>query len=204
MVRNFLYCFLSISLTCYGYQWSFQSRLIVPEASAETFGNAPFAFSGRGFSHIISGYSQSAANLSLYVHTNDDGYASRGKFVWSQQAILKPNDPNTVAPNNPNLAGDQFGYWMVSFNQTLLVSSPYRNLGNVEGAGCVYVFNGSLRLWTQVQKLVPDDATQYANFGRRMSLDGLFNQRVAISANGAATYSGAVYIYEKQPNGVLW
>jgi len=197
--------FSLFSLTCYGYQWSFQSRLLVPEASPETFGNTPYAFSGRGFGHIISGYNQ-YANLSLYVHTNDDGYASEGKFVWTQQAVLVPIDKFATGadPTNPSKRGDQFGYWMVSFNQTLLVSSPFRNDYSMEAVGCVYVFNGSLRLWTQVQKLIPDDATANSNFGRRMSLDGLFNRRVVIGANGAGLSTGAAYIYEKDPNGVHW
>ena len=42
---------------------------------------------------------------------------------------------------------------MVSFNQTIGIESNY-NRGTVQHAGAVYIFNGSLRDWTQVQRLV--------------------------------------------------
>ena len=116
---------LLLFFKCHGIYWSFQSRLQARNSS-ETFGNSPYAFSGRGFEHLISGYNE--YDPALYVHTQDDGYAYPGRSVWTQQAKLVPNDPKGADKNNPSVLGDQFGYWMVSFNQTIIVSSPLWDL----------------------------------------------------------------------------
>jgi len=118
-------CFICI-IECYGQYWSFQSRLIVPDATtdnSQSFGSTPYGFGGRGFEFIISGYNK--YDNGIYIHTQDDGYASKGVMVWTQQAKLVPApNPQGASKADPTIIGDQFGYWLVSFNQTIIVSSP--------------------------------------------------------------------------------
>lgn len=101
-----------------------------------------------GFSYIVSGYNK--YDLEVYIHTQDDGYAGRGYQVWTQQAKLVPSEvlyaPKGASRSDSSVVGDQFGYWMVSFNQTIIVSSPGNDhYPGMESAGAAYVFNGSLR-----------------------------------------------------------
>ena len=180
--------------------WTLQAELRVPEAG-DTYGQTPVGLQGRGFITLISGYDQ--INHGIYVHTNDDGQAYRGRNVWSQQAKLVPADGGT--------AGDEFGRWIVSKGQTILVGAPYHDHSALVGAGAIYVFNGTLRHWTQTQKLIASDAKKNDNFGELISLN---KDRVVVSAKGASGADfhmtketpdvGACYIFERQPGGVHW
>jgi len=180
--------------------WTLQAELRVPEAG-DTYGTTPVGMEGRGFITIISGYDR--VNRGIYIHTNDDGHAHRGRNVWSQQAKLVPADGGTV--------GDEFGRWIVSKDFTILVSAPYQDAPALPEAGAVYVFNGTLRHWTQTQKLVAADATPNMHFGELLSLN---KDRVVVSATGGKgdwfttakdhANVGSCYIFERQKGGVHW
>lgn len=198
--------------------FTFQSKLQVPEAGV-TYGRSPVALYGRGFVTMISGYNNVPAihcitrNMScpsVYVHTTDSGYAGRGYMVWTQQAKLMPRDMG----QNPNDL-QAFGKWIVSNQQTLLVAAPLRDDAGKIDRGVVYVFNGTRRHWTQMQKLLAIDSQNGEMFGGLMSLHG---NRVFISSLGCCpgqkdfatgtvdlAYAGAVYIYERtDPTLLTW
>jgi hypothetical protein len=127
------------------YQWSFQQKLQVSEAGS-TYGATPSGLIGRGFQTLISGYDSGVVSgkPGIYIHTSDDGHVDNRHLVWSQQAKLVAKD-TTV--------NDKFGKWMVSHNQTIVVSAPLAG----DKRGYVYIFNGTLRHWSQVQKLTAVD-----------------------------------------------
>ncbi len=173
--------------------FSLQAKLYVSEAG-DTYGNTPPYIFGRGFRTLISGY-QSTGGAGIYVHTTDDGYAGTGYEVWTQQAKLVPRDGA--------ISSDHFGKWMVSSKHTLLVSAP------LQDAGSVYVFNGTLRHWSQVQKLVPSDGSTGDEFGSFMSL----NENRVIISSSKKTYdtfdfsyenAGSAYIFERPSYGIYW
>lgn len=139
----------SSNLLVSGQAFTYQSVLKVSEAGY-TYGQSPVGLYGRGFVTALTGYSSDKADPGIYVHTTDDGRAGRGYFVWTQQAKLKPRDAD---PQD----NAEFGKWMVSYNLTLLVSSPLSDEARGRDTGAVYVFNGTRRHWTQVQKLVAID-----------------------------------------------
>ena len=180
--------------------WTLQAELRVSEAG-DTYGLSPVGMEGRGFITVISGYDR--VHPGIYVHTNDDGNAARGVNVWSQQAKLVPADGGA--------SQDEFGRWIVSKGHTILVSAPYQNTPLALDAGAVYVFNGTLRHWTQMQKLIAADAAAGDHFGELVSLN---KNRAVISATGASGASfhfsstmrtvGACYIYERKSGGVFW
>lgn len=124
------------------YQWSFQQKLQVPEAGA-TYGSTPSGLIGRGFQTLVSGYDQGSATRKpgIYIHTSDDGQVDNRHLVWSQQAKLVAKD-STI--------NDQFGKWMVSHNQTIVVSAPLA--GNTRGY--VYIFNGESVLTYATFKII--------------------------------------------------
>lgn len=175
--------------------FSLQAKLYIDVSEAgDTYGNTPPYIYGRGFRTLVSGY-QGSGNAGIYVHTTDDGYAGTGYEIWSQQAKLIPRDGA--------ISSDQFGKWMVSSKHTLLVSAP------AQGAGSIYVFNGTLRHWSQVQKLVPNDGESGDEFGAFMSLN---ENRVIVSSSKKIyeTYdysyenAGAAYIFDRPSGSIYW
>lgn len=174
------------------YAWSFQSVFRVPESGGGD-GIAPSHLLGRGFISVISGYDRNQSGI--YVHTTDEGLAIRGGYIWSQQQKLVPL-------GSPVSTSDQFGKWMVHSSTTLIVAAP--GMGAM-AEGNVYVFNGTLRHWSQVQKLVPDDAKGKDLFGEYLALD---ENRLVIAAPGTAGSTGdgvgAAYIYERAVGQLQW
>lgn len=169
------------------YEWSFQQRLLVKEAGA-AYGITPPAIFGRGFVTMISGYDARNNSPGIFVHTTDEGLLRHGQYVWSQQAKLVPKGATS---------SDRFGQWMVATNTTLVVSAPYAN----SLRGFVYVFNGTQRHWSQIQRLRTGDSSSEDLFGEKMSL---YKTRLIVSARGQASNAGAVYVYERQTNGLFW
>lgn len=115
--------------------------------------------------------------------------------------------------------GEGFGKWMASSVTgngvgTLLVSSPFKNISSsITSAGAVYVFNGTGRYWSQMQKLIPQDGKKGDQFGGMMRLEG---NRAIISTIytdylneywGETTpypNHGAAYIFERNATTLMW
>jgi hypothetical protein len=193
-------CLLVLACVCtlVGSQythWSFQQVLRIPEAGIR-YGRTPFAMYGRGFITLISGYLEDSPG-SVYVHTTDDGYlSSDGNYVWTLQATLVPKDPST----SPSQPADSFGTVMASDNKTLIISSPYYTL-DTYGQGAIYIFNGTGRHWSQLQRILSYDSTTYEYFGKQIKME---NNRLLIGAEGYSSNTGAIYIYERSPSTLMW
>jgi len=179
------------------FDWSFQQKLTVRvNTTANTYGQSPPLLIGRGFVTLISGYESDKDKVGIYVHTTDDGFIRGGHMVWSQHAKLIPQ-PNPSDATN-------FGKWMVGWNQTLIVSAPEAS----SQKGFVYIFNGTHRHWSQVQRLIAPDTAANDLFGGKMALH---NDRLIITAMGATfksgkkkyDYAGTAYVYER-PKGTLY
>lgn len=167
------------------YEWSFQQRITLPSANI-TYASTPSFLVGRGFITLVTGHSVDPPGI--YVHTTDDGHLKHGQYVWSQQARLVAQG---VTP------ADQFGKWLVAYGQTIIVSAPLAG----DRRGFAYVFNGTLRHWSQIQRLIAIEGTPGDNFGEYMSLH---DDRLIVSARGVMEGSGAVYVFERQPGGLYW
>ena len=185
----------------YDTGWTLQAELRVAEVTGSTYGTAPSHLYGRGFTYLITGYDDSDTDPGIYVHTNDDGTAYYGKQIWSQVAKLVPSDIAT---------DDGFGKEMVSDETTLITSSPYSDVRD-DDAGAVFVFNGTLRHWTQIQRLTAADANVDDHFGELMSLHG---DRLVISCKESVgdwfkdsfetQTVGAVHVYDRDPTLSTW
>ena len=189
------------------------------------------SIAGRGYYTAITGYKKDDTAIGgIYVHVSDDGWDRKGfigiviiiiyiviiiyyynfSVAWTQQAKLVPKDANV---------GERFGKWMVSSVKpdgvgTLLVSSPSKNKDSlITSSGAVYVFNGTGRHWSQMQKLEPFDVKKDDEFGSVMELDG--DRAVIITTKSEYLNEywgeikpypnhGAAYIYERNPKTLMW
>jgi hypothetical protein len=137
---------------------------------------------------------------SAYVLKNVNG-------TWKEIIKLQPSD------RSPS---DYFG-GSVSINGDNVAVGAYHNktdafgLNTILGTGAAYIFNkdqGGVENWGQVKKIVASDRTYFDQFGWDVSLS---NGKLVVAApynktdaNGLNTlsYSGAVYIFDKDQGGV--
>ena len=89
---------------------------------------------------------------------------------------------------------DIFGYGVEISDETIVVNSTGKNAGG--GQGVVLVFERTGATWTQVQEIVPLDATWSGSFGEAIAWDGV---RVAMGNRGdsdAGLTAGAAHIFQ--------
>jgi hypothetical protein len=86
---------------------------------------------------------------------------------------------------------------MVSYNQTLIVASP----NELSKKGFVYIFNGTRRHWSQVQRIFAFDGNPGDYFGESMALH---KNRLVIGARGTALGGGVAFVYERPANSIYW
>ena len=100
----------------------------------------------------------------VYVFTRSNG-------VWTQQAYIKPSNPDN---------GDQFGAGLALSGDTLVVGAPMEDSGaannpadnNAGDSGAVYVFVRDGTTWTQQANLKASDIGTGDLFGFSVAIDG--------------------------------
>jgi uncharacterized protein (DUF2345 family) len=134
------------------------------------------------FSATVNG---NAAQGAAYVFTNDSG--------WEQTAKLVADDGGLF---------ENFGASIALDGDTVVIGA---NGAFVEGVpqGAAYVFTGSGANWTQQQKLIADDGTDYDNFGMTVGVkDGTAFVGSPIAPVDGNNGAGAVYVYTE--SGGTW
>ena len=142
----------------------------------------------------------------------------RSGASWTQEAYIKASNTD---------AGDQFGYDVALFGDTLVVSAvgedsigtgvnPAAQTDNhAEGAGAVYVFRRSGAIWSQEAYLKASNTNPGDQFGYSVAIYG---DTIAVGArdedgagtgvnpttqsDNSATDSGAVYLFKR--SGETW
>ena len=112
-------------------------------------------------------------NGAAYVFTRTAG-------VWSESQKLAADD---------GVERDQFGISVAVDGGNALVGA----YGTAFYTGAAYAFVESGGSWTQAQKLVASDASQNADFGVSVALDGA---TALIGAYGDSSYQGAAYVFD--------
>ena len=176
------------------HSWSYLQKINIKDAES-TYGESKAMISGRGFETLITGYATNP-QPSLFVHTTDDGRDLYGTHTWSLQQILTPN-PNVRST-------DMFGQWVVSFNQTIITSSPYSDEGSVVQGGAVYIYNGTRRHWSQLQKLVGNLGNANGNYGHFGASIALKGNRLVVGAPGAQSELGYGFVFDRPYEGGLF
>ena len=113
----------------------------------------------------------------VYTRTADNS--------WIEQAKLTASDGSQ---------GDQFGESVAIAGDTIVVGA-YKHDEHGPESGAVYVYTRTGSAWTQQAKLTASDAFAGDQFGRSVAIDGDTIVVGADNANGAATSSGAVFVF---------
>ena len=117
---------------------------------------------------------------------------------------LVQGDPD---PPGAGAVGDGFGSAVSVSGNTAVVGAPGKDDAGTD-SGAVYVFERSQAdrdQWTQVAKLVPDDARAGLRFGSDVAIDG---DTIVVGASGSTELGelvGAAYVFQRDPVGPdLW
>ena len=110
--------------------------------------------------------------------------------VWTQTAKL-------VSEDEPGF-GD-FGDKVALFGDVAVIGARTQDYD--DGPGAAYVFEKQGAAWTQTAKLVSDDGERFDSFGSAVAV---YKHRIAVGAyraDGNASLSGVVYIFERRQGG---
>ncbi|MCI5163052.1 MAG: hypothetical protein D3917_13760, partial [Candidatus Electrothrix sp. AX5] len=145
-----------------------------------------------GWSISISG---DIAVIGTYKDNNDTGAAyifTRSGNIWSQEQKLTAGDADE---------GDRFGIAVSVDGDTALIGAEYDdNKGNSFGAAYIFTHSGSI--WSQQQKLLPDDGEGSDRFGAHVSIDNGVAVIGSPNDDDNGNLSGATYIFTRSGN--IW
>jgi len=126
-------------------------------------------------------------------HAWSTGVYERVAGVWAYAAQIAPDEYEL--PTLFGIAADVSG-------ETILVGDPEYD-GYTANSGAVYVFerdpNGD---WPQMQILEPTGGVGHGEFGYGLAIDGDLAVIGAPSDEEQGNWSGAAYVFERDPNGV--
>ncbi|MET0231299.1 MAG: hypothetical protein ABW186_10245 [Rhodanobacteraceae bacterium] len=163
-----------------GSEWVQQQKIWSDDGdTVDNFGNAVAMRGSTLFVGALQAMADGHVNQgAVYVFTDD------GSGTWSQVQKLTSSDGG---------AGDAFGASLSFDGTTLVVGATYAG-----GQGAAYVFESSGGTWTEVQKLVADDAAANDYFGNAVSLSG---DSILVAADGKTvdgfTSRGAAYLFSR-------
>ncbi|GJM25097.1 MAG: hypothetical protein DHS20C16_15120 [Phycisphaerae bacterium] len=166
-----------------GGVWTQQAFLTADDAS----GGDQF-----GFSVAISG--DTAVIGAVTDDTPEDSSGSAYVFVrsagiWTQQAKLIADD---------SAEDDYFGYDVEIDGDTAIIGAPE----DFFNPGSAYIFVRSGGVWTQEDKLVPDDGEADDEFGSSVAVDGDTAIVGAPYDDDAGSLSGSAYVFSRA--GTVW
>ena len=178
--------------------WSFSQKLMASDCSAGDFFGCSVAISGE---YIIAGAYAQDKNATGGGELTDAGATYIFKYnagTWTQTQKLVAND--RAQENYFGRAVDIDGDYAV-------ISATYDSRNSLGVAdktrtGSAYVFKNNAGTWTQTQKILANDRSNYDEFGNAVSI---FNDKLIIGvsqqdfdSNGEDSIfnAGAVYVYE--------
>jgi FG-GAP repeat len=111
----------------------------------------------------------------------------RSNGVWTQQAKLFASDPQINA---------NFGFSVSIDGNSAIVGAPnYDGAGGGTNEGRAYVFTRTGTVWSQVGFLLANDRMPHDNFGRHVSISGIYAVVGAPYDDGSGTDQGSAYVY---------
>lgn len=152
----------------------------------------------------------------------DDPYADDGAAPNIDDEEEPGQDPRealtygiALRPNDPPLAGDEYG-WSASLDSGVIAVGAPLHDATAEDAGAVWVFelfgargDGSGGEWVETAYLLPDFPEFRGWFGRwlavndgRLVVGAPYEDFPSANAENAVEDAGAAYVYERQEDGV--
>ena len=205
-----------------GTTWSQQAYLKASNAEGgDIFGSSVAIF---GDTIVVGAVDEDSSATGVNGNQADNSATNAGAAyvftrigaTWSQQAYLKASNTN---------AGDNFGYSVAIFSDTIVVGAIYESSSatgvngdqadnTATGAGAVYVFTRSGTTWSQQAYLKASNTDGADHFGDPVAISGntvvvgaVNEASSATGVNGneadnTAVGAGAVYVFTR--SGTTW
>jgi uncharacterized repeat protein (TIGR01451 family) len=164
-----------------GGVWTEQQKLVASDPSGAGFFGGSVSISG---DTVVVGANGVGAG-SAYVFV-------RSGTLWSQQQKLTASD---------GAANDSFGYSVSIAGDTVVVGAPQDDTGGSADTGSAYVFVRSGTVWSQEQKLVALDVSDYLGASVSISGDTVILGTYYEDAPGGQN-AGAAYVFVR--SGTVW
>lgn len=164
-----------------------EQKLTASDGAANDFFGGSVAISGDTIV-VGSPFDQVGANNRGSAHV-----FARSGGVWAQQQKLTASDGADFG---------QFGFgntWVAIGGDTIIVGSPFEDIGANANQGSAYVFVQSGGVWTQQQKLTAGDGAGGDGFGFSVAMSG---DALVVGALGDDTSRGAAYFFVR--SGGVW
>jgi hypothetical protein len=162
-----------------GGTWTEQQKLVPSDGSAgDLFGR----------SVAISGDTIAVSALADDDNGLDSGSAYvfvRNGDIWSEQQKLLPSDGSQ---------GDQAG-WSLDLDGDALLLGVWLDGDNGPNSGSAYVFVRNAGIWSEQQKLLPDDGAVDERFGISVSISGDTALIAAMVDDQLGAESGSAYVF---------
>ena len=156
-----------------GDSWVEQAKLTASDGvKYDNFGKS---VSVSGDTAVVSANADDSSKGSAYVFI-------RSGTTWTLQQKLTAND---------GAEADYFGESVSIYENTIVVGAPWDD-DILSYSGSAYIFTRSDNSWTHQEKLNADDPQYDNQFGQSVSI---YEDTVAIGANGNDGYNGAVYVF---------
>jgi len=182
------------------FQWDFMQKIVAADRSSEELFGSSITFVG---SEIIVGAESADEFVSSKVNVGAVYVFEQISKIWTEKQKILASD---------RIENDGFGNVVKGFGDALFIQShsqSYDENGQnyIQGTGAVYYFKKESGTWVEKQKIVaPDRADINEVFGNSITYN---NTNLFIGSASASdetglnpvSYSGAVYIYEKNGNG---
>jgi len=155
--------------------WNQQQKLTAADpAPGDFFGTVAID----GDTAIVGAVGKSSNMGAAYVFVRSGG-------VWTQQQKLTADDATV---------GDLFGISVAISGDTAVMGAPNK----ASSTGATYVFVRNSGVWNQQQKLTPNDAEVFGNFGESVAI----SSETVVVGTPAKSGGGAAYVFVR--SGGVW
>jgi hypothetical protein len=143
--------------------------------------------------HLNDGIGTDSGAAYIFERDDNGTPGNLADDTWPEAAALIPSDTHP---------GQLFGR-SVDVDGNLMIVGASQDISNGVKGGAAYLFFRTGSGWTEVQKLIPDDAVDSGFFGISVSLDGIYAIVGASGDDEAAFNAGAAYVFTRTPQGYI-
>lgn len=124
--------------------------------------------------------------------------AAAGEAVYDFRLVGEQWTEHGRLASSDGAPGDQFGDWVATDGDTLMVAAMSADHSTLTDAGAVYVFERTGDSWAEAQKLTASDAASGDTFGNFVEIDGDTAVVGAINDDHSGfTGAGALYVFNR-------
>ncbi len=153
------------------------------------------SFDRMGQAVAVSG---NTAVVGAYLATQSGSSDAGTAYVFLRNGTASWARQQKIAHPNPAV-NDLFGNAVAISGDTIAIAAILDDEGAATNAGAVYIFTRSGSVWTLQQRVIANDPTSDAGFGRSVAIEG---NTLLVGAHRANAGKGAAYVYTR--SGSTW